>query len=154
MFCLSHTQIPIKLPTNILTVKLARINFGEEPQNTAGLQCETTRQVTISVSFISEIAGAYLAGAAAALVSNPILLQLGVITGKKRRRRDSDSDVTFAPDLRAQEAEAVQQKLNEIALLERFIAQVNMLKITYSVALVGKRTIPPLVGEVGANFCG
>jgi hypothetical protein len=51
-------------------------------------------------------------------------LQLGVITGKKRRRRESD-----APDLSAQEAEAVQQKLNEIALLERFIAQVNTLKI-------------------------
>jgi hypothetical protein len=59
-------------------------------------------------------------------VSNPILLQLGVITGKKRRRRDSDADVSYGPNLRAQEAEAVQQKLNEIALLERFMAQVNI----------------------------
>jgi hypothetical protein len=72
----------------------------------------------------------YLAGAAAALVSNPILLQLGVITGKKRRRRESDADVSYSPDPSAQEAEAVQQKLNEIALLERFIAQVNILKIS------------------------
>jgi hypothetical protein len=67
----------------------------------------------------------YLVGAAAALVSNPILLQLGVITGKKRRRRE----VSYVPNLSAQEAEAVQQKLNEIALLERFMAQVNILKI-------------------------
>lgn len=64
-------------------------------------------------------------GAAAALVSNPILLQLGVITGKKRRRRNTDADVRHVPNLSAEEAEAVQQKLNEIALLERFMAQVN-----------------------------
>jgi len=63
-------------------------------------------------------------------VSNPILLQLGVITGKKRRRRDSDADISSVPNLSEQQAEAVQQKLNEIALLERFMAQVNSLKNT------------------------
>jgi len=66
-------------------------------------------------------------------VSNPILLQLGVITGKKRRRRDSDADTSRAPvpNLSAEEAEAVQQKLNEIALLERFIAQVTILNNSF-----------------------
>jgi hypothetical protein len=63
-------------------------------------------------------------------VSNPILLQLGVITGKKRRRRDSDADISFVPNLSEQQAEAVQQKLNEIALLERFMAQVISLENT------------------------
>ena len=63
-------------------------------------------------------------------MSNPILLQLGVITGKKRRRRDSDADISSVPNLSEQQAEAVQQKLNEIALLERFMAQVNSLKNT------------------------
>ena len=63
-------------------------------------------------------------------MSNPILLQLGVITGKKRRRRDSDADISFVPNLSEQQAEAVQQKLNEIALLERFMAQVISLKNT------------------------
>jgi hypothetical protein len=63
-------------------------------------------------------------------VSNPILLQLGVITGKTRRRRDSDADISSVPSLSEQQAEAVQQKLNEIALLERFMAQVNSLKNT------------------------
>jgi hypothetical protein len=48
-------------------------------------------------------------------------LQLGVITGK-RRRRDIGADVSHVPNL---SAEAVQQKLNEIALLERFMAQVS-----------------------------
>ncbi|KAJ4426835.1 hypothetical protein ANN_26634 [Periplaneta americana] len=62
--------------------------------------------------------------AAAALVSNPILLQLGVITGKKRRRRSSDADASQVPNLSPEEADAVQQKLNEIALLERFMAQI------------------------------
>jgi hypothetical protein len=82
------------------------------------------KRVSISVY----MTGVYLVGAAAALVSNPILLQLGVITGKKRRRRDSEAGVSYARNLSAQEAEAVQQKLNEIALLERFMKQVNILK--------------------------
>jgi len=64
-------------------------------------------------------------------VSNPILLQLGVITGKKRRRRDSDADIASVPVLSEQQAEAVQQKLNEIALLERFMAQVNSSENTF-----------------------
>lgn len=59
-------------------------------------------------------------------MSNPILLQLGVITGKKRRRRDTDADFPHVPNLRAAEAEAVQQKLKEIALLERFMTQVHI----------------------------
>ncbi|XP_069699122.1 uncharacterized protein [Periplaneta americana] len=70
------------------------------------------------------LAGVALLGAAAALVSNPILLQLGVITGKKRRRRSSDADASQVPNLSPEEADAVQQKLNEIALLERFMAQI------------------------------
>ena len=64
-------------------------------------------------------------------MSNPILLQLGVITGKKRRRRDSDADIASVPVLSEQQAEAVQQKLNEIALLERFMAQVNSSENTF-----------------------
>jgi hypothetical protein len=67
-------------------------------------------------------------GAAAALVSNPILLQLGVITGKKRRRRDSDAGLSQVRNPGAEGAAAVQQKLNEIALLERFMAQVNIVR--------------------------
>ncbi|XP_045499650.1 uncharacterized protein LOC123697246 [Colias croceus] len=42
------------------------------------------------------IAGIALLGAAAALVSNPILLQLGVATGKRRRR---DTEEITGPDL-------------------------------------------------------
>ncbi|XP_045484651.1 uncharacterized protein LOC123689288 [Pieris rapae] len=43
------------------------------------------------------LAGIALLGAAAALVSNPILLQLGVATGK-RRRRDADTEIDTALD--------------------------------------------------------
>ncbi|KAJ0176175.1 hypothetical protein K1T71_008349 [Dendrolimus kikuchii] len=42
------------------------------------------------------IAGIALLGAAAALVSNPVLLQLGVVSGKRRRR---DTDIVSGPDL-------------------------------------------------------
>lgn len=44
------------------------------------------------------IAGIALLGAAAALVSNPVLLQLGVVSGK-RRRRDTEEITTEEPDL-------------------------------------------------------
>jgi len=80
-------------------------------------------------------------------VSNPILLQLGVITGKKRRRRDSDADISPVPNLSEQQAEAVQQKLNEIALLERFMAQVNSLKNTCS-----KKQVKFLKREASINY--
>ncbi|CAF4842475.1 unnamed protein product [Pieris macdunnoughi] len=43
------------------------------------------------------LAGIALLGAAAALVSNPVLLQLGVATGK-RRRRDADTEPDVALD--------------------------------------------------------
>lgn len=43
------------------------------------------------------MAGIALLGAAAALVSNPVLLQLGVATGK-RKRRDADSKPDMALD--------------------------------------------------------
>jgi len=55
------------------------------------------------------IAGVALLGAAAAFVTNPILLQLGVISGG-RRRRAVDSNI--------------RQRLGEIHLLEQFMAQV------------------------------
>ena len=67
--------------------------------------------------------GLCVLGAAAALVSNPILLQLGVITGKKRRRRSVEGE--DLPNLSPEQAQAVKQKLDEIALLEKFMAQVS-----------------------------
>lgn len=63
------------------------------------------------------LVGVALLGAAAAFVSNPILLQLGVITGK-RRRRD-------AQDGLAAQAAAIEHKLNEIAALERYMTEVR-----------------------------
>lgn len=42
----------------------------------------------LSKSHLLPLAGAALIGIAAALLVNPVLLQLGTVTGKRRRRRD------------------------------------------------------------------
>lgn len=42
----------------------------------------------LSKSNLLPLAGAALIGIAAALLVNPVLLQLGTVTGKRRRRRD------------------------------------------------------------------
>ena len=100
-----------------------------------------------SVTSCGNVISVYHSGAAAALVSNPILLQLGVITGKKRRRRDSDADVSSVSNLSEQQAEAVQQKLNEIALLERFMAQVNSLMNTSFQEFLHTRAVPKVMSN-------
>lgn len=43
----------------------------------------------LSKSHLVPIAGIALLGIAAALIANPVLLQLGTMTGKRRRRRDT-----------------------------------------------------------------
>lgn len=43
----------------------------------------------LSKSHLLPLAGAALVGIAAALLVNPVLLQLGTVTGKRRRRRDT-----------------------------------------------------------------
>uniref|UniRef100_A0A1B0CD45 Uncharacterized protein n=1 Tax=Lutzomyia longipalpis TaxID=7200 RepID=A0A1B0CD45_LUTLO len=43
-------------------------------------------------SLFLPLAGAALLGVAAALVANPVLLQLGVISGKRRKRSITDDD--------------------------------------------------------------
>uniref|UniRef100_A0A0A9X438 ATP synthase subunit b 1 n=1 Tax=Lygus hesperus TaxID=30085 RepID=A0A0A9X438_LYGHE len=57
------------------------------------------------------LAGVALLGAAALFVSNPVLLQLGVIGGKRRRREAVDDPM------------ASYEKLKEIQALETFIEQ-------------------------------
>lgn len=70
------------------------------------------------------LAGVALLGAAAAFVSNPILLQLGVISGTYgRRKRDTNNNRGLELTESAMRLEA-QEKLSEIQLLERFMAQV------------------------------
>ncbi|XP_046994312.1 uncharacterized protein LOC124606372 [Schistocerca americana] len=60
------------------------------------------------------LAGAALLGAAAALAANPVLLQIGVISGRRRRRRRDA----------AAGAEA-QRRLQQLRLLEDFLASVG-----------------------------
>lgn len=56
------------------------------------------------------IAGIALLGAAAALVSNPILLQLGVVSGKRRRR---DTEEVTGPDFPSGAFKKYEDKINE-----------------------------------------
>ncbi|KAF9420779.1 hypothetical protein HW555_003127, partial [Spodoptera exigua] len=58
------------------------------------------------------IAGIALLGAAAALVSNPVLLQLGVISGKRRRR---DTEEITGPDFTSDMFTKYEEKLKEIS---------------------------------------
>lgn len=60
------------------------------------------------------IAGIALLGAAAALVSNPVLLQLGVISGK-RRRRDTEEIIgpDFPSDMFTKYAEKIKKQNND-----------------------------------------
>lgn len=60
-----------------------------------------------------------LLGAAAAFVTNPILLQLGVISGRRRRR-----DVQEGQHL-SQMARMARQRVGDLQLLESFMAQVR-----------------------------
>ncbi|GLH13365.1 ATP synthase subunit b 1 [Gryllus bimaculatus] len=62
------------------------------------------------------LAGVALLGAAAALVSNPVLLQLGVISGRRRRRR------ALRAGAEEDSERALRQRLADIALLEKFMA--------------------------------
>lgn len=86
-----------------------------------------------------------LLGAAAALVSNPVLLQLGVITAGRRRRSTETASVISNPNyilpheylvknLEAGESpkgaretinEEVQQQIQTVQVLERFMAEVK-----------------------------
>ncbi|CAH1636950.1 unnamed protein product [Spodoptera littoralis] len=58
------------------------------------------------------IAGIALLGAAAALVSNPVLLQLGVISGKRRRR---DTDEITGPDYASDMFTKYEEKIKELS---------------------------------------
>lgn len=57
------------------------------------------------------IAGIALLGAAAALVSNPVLLQLGVVSGKRRRR---DTEEVTGPDILPETLKKYEDKIKEL----------------------------------------
>ena len=58
------------------------------------------------------IAGIALLGAAAALVSNPVLLQLGVVSGKRRRR---DTEEVTGPDFPSDTFSKYEDKIKELS---------------------------------------
>lgn len=45
------------------------------------------------------LAGAALLGVAAILIANPMLLQLGVVSGKRKRRNVNDSEQRYSQNL-------------------------------------------------------
>ncbi|KAG6440965.1 hypothetical protein O3G_MSEX001632 [Manduca sexta] len=60
------------------------------------------------------IAGIALLGAAAALVSNPVLLQLGVVSGRRRRDVDQVSGTEYIPNLKnIPDISAIREKLKQ-----------------------------------------
>lgn len=67
------------------------------------------------------LAGVALLGAAALFVSNPVLLQLGVIGGKRRRREAVDDPM------------GSYEKLKEIKALETFIEQVSCKMMVHAI---------------------
>ena len=64
-------------------------------------------------AFLAPLAGLALLGAAAAVSINPVLVQLAVINGGKRKRRHA-RDLTTP---------VMERKMNEIELLEKFLSK-------------------------------
>uniref|UniRef100_A0A2A4K8G8 Uncharacterized protein n=1 Tax=Heliothis virescens TaxID=7102 RepID=A0A2A4K8G8_HELVI len=86
-------------------------------------ELDDLRKALAAKTVLWPIAGIALLGAAAALVSNPVLLQLGVVSGK-RRRRDTE-EITgpdFPSDTFLKYAEKMKKQSNEdkIQVKEKF----------------------------------
>ncbi|CAH0726963.1 unnamed protein product, partial [Brenthis ino] len=71
-------------------------HYGHEGHHYVGHHYKHYNHALAAKAILWPIAGIALLGAAAALVHNPILLQLGVATGKRKRR---DTEEVTGPDL-------------------------------------------------------
>ncbi|XP_059472159.1 uncharacterized protein LOC132194719 isoform X2 [Neocloeon triangulifer] len=142
-FVPSHGSRPgYEPPVNLIAAGSPHVHFPEEPDHHHRHPHEVAphrgnREHNLKRVLVP-LAGIALLGAAAALATNPILLQLGVVSGKRRRRDVAAfelGDLAALEDLgpRADEASPFKEaavgstRLKEIAVLQKFLREQDKL---------------------------
>lgn len=85
--------------------------------------------VIVQAVALKALAGVALIGAAAALASNPVLLPLGVLAGRKKREVDSYSSDIENIDV-GDLAKLVENSVPEVSFVEIYITLKNTVKYT------------------------